>query len=164
MVLEAIYEPYCELRNRAFGFRPNKSTHHAIAALTNRYKTTGLHTAIEGDISAAYDNVNKDKLIDILKKKIQDNKFFQLIRSRLDYIYFDCESRKEMKTEEGIPQGGIDSPYLFNIYMMEFDEFVHNELQSYLDDLNKGKDNRTIPLTKAGVYLKNKRFKLRIKI
>jgi retron-type reverse transcriptase len=61
MSLEAIYEPWFELRTRAFGFRPRKGVQDAIGALTNRYFTTGLHMAIEGDISAAYDKVNTKK-------------------------------------------------------------------------------------------------------
>lgn len=158
MILEAIYAPWFEKRNRALGFRPNKGVKDAMLAITDAKYTTGLHTAIEGDISAAYDKVNKEKLIQILEKRIKDKKFINLIRDRLDYNYFDMESREHVKPSEGIPQGGIDSPYLFNIYMMEFDEYVHNELQEHLDELNKKiTDSKRPPYIKFGQNLKSSR-------
>lgn len=137
MVLEAIYEPYFELRNRSFGFRPNKGTHDAIIAVTSNF-SSGKITAIEGDIEASYDTVNKETLLAILSERIKDNKFIDLIRQRLNYDYVEetDEGPKRFKPALGIPQGGIDSPYLFNIYMSKLDEFVHGDLQSYLDSLN----------------------------
>lgn len=137
MVLEAIYEPYFESQNRSFGFRPNKGTHDAIVAVTSTY-SSGKITAVEGDIEAAYDTVNKDKLISILSKKIKDRKFLQLIKDRLDYDFVENTDNGEVRFRppNGIPQGGIDSPYLFNIYMKELDDFVHNEIQTYVDNLN----------------------------
>lgn len=138
MVLEAIYEPYFEIMNRSFGFRPNKGCHDAITTITCNY-SSGKITAIEGDIEAAYDTVNKDKLIHILSKKIQDRKFLQLIRDRLDYDFVEktADGKERFRPPQGIPQGGIDSPYLFNIYMNELDEYINTDIQKFLDDLNK---------------------------
>jgi hypothetical protein len=85
------------------------------------------------------------------------------MKDRLDYIYYDMETRKEHRTTEGIPQGGIDSPDLFNLYMMEFDEFVHTELQKYIDSLNSHGSDR-IPMTKAGQNRKKVRYNLKEKI
>ena len=42
-----------------------------------------------------------------------------------------------MEDKLGIPQGGIDSPYLWNIYMLEFDNFVETELKAWFEKLNK---------------------------
>jgi len=136
MVLVAVYEPYFEKMNRSFGFRPNKSCHDAITALRQN-ETLGLNTVIEGDIQAAYDNVKKETILDLLGKKIQDNKFMRLLKKRLDYDYVDTENDQRVVPSLGIPQGGIDSPYLFNIYLLEFDEYVQNDLQLYLKELNQ---------------------------
>lgn len=138
MVLEAIYEPYFESQNRSFGFRPNKGTHDAIVAVTSTY-SSGKITAIEGDIEAAYDTVNKKILLKILSKKITDRKFLKLIQDRLDYDYVERteDGLKRSRPPGGIPQGGIDSPYLFNIYMKELDDFVHTEVQNYVNGLNE---------------------------
>lgn len=144
MILEAIYEPYFESTNRSFGFRPNKSTHDAIIAATSNY-SSGKVTAIEGDIAAAYDTVNKDKLIQILSEKIKDKKFLDLIRSRLNYDYIEQAGKDilRVRPEKGIPQGGIDSPYLFNIYMSKFDDYIHTDISNFLDTLNQNQYNKT---------------------
>lgn len=137
MVLEAIYEPFFEIKNRSFGFRPNKGVHDAITAATSNY-TSGKITAIEGDIEAAYDTVNKETLLNILSEKIADRKFINFLRHRLSYDFVEIQDKKpvRIKPKDGIPQGGIDSPYLFNIYMSKLDDFVDTEIQDYLAKLN----------------------------
>jgi retron-type reverse transcriptase len=135
LVLQSIYEPVFEARNRSFGFRPNKGVHDAIVAITCR-KTNGMRVAIEGDIEAAYDTVDREKLLKILSKRTHDDKFLRLIRQRLDYEYVEKESNQRFKPNLGIPQGGVDSPYLFNIYMHELDEFVHTEIQDTIGKMN----------------------------
>jgi retron-type reverse transcriptase len=143
-ILYSLYEPEFELLNRSFGFRPNKGVHDAIIACTSTY-SSGKVTAIEGDIEAAYDTVDKKTLLDILEKKITDKKFLQLIKDRLEYVYVERkENGKPIRTqpEKGIPQGGIDSPYLFNIYMHELDKYVHKEIQDYVESINKKIDKR----------------------
>lgn len=135
MVLEAIYEPRFEKLNRVFGFRSNIGVQNALIALLST-KTSGMRTAVEGDIEAAYDTVDRGILIKILEKRIRDNKFIKLILDRLNYDFVDTKTKQRLRPSIGIPQGGIDSPYLFNIYMYELDEFVHNELQGIIDNLN----------------------------
>lgn len=135
MVLVAIWEPDFERQNRSFGFRPNKSCHDAMTALQSNH-TTGLHMALEGDISAAYDNIRKKDALACLEKKIHDRKFINFMRTRLDYDYFDSTNNSRLRPSMGIPQGGIDSPYLFNILFHELDKFVMGNVQAYIDELN----------------------------
>jgi len=135
LVLQAIYEPLFENMNRSFGFRPNKGTHDALAAILST-KTSGMRTAVEGDVEAAYDCVVKEKLISILEKRICDSKFINLLRNRLNYEFVEADTKKRISPELGIPQGGIDSPYLFNIYMHELDEFVRNDIQEEINRMN----------------------------
>jgi hypothetical protein len=73
-----------------------------------------MRTAIEGDVEAAYDCVNRRKLIEILERSIDDKKFLKLIEKRLDYDYIELTPTNYVRTRPGvgIPQGGIDSPYL----------------------------------------------------
>ena len=135
MVLEAIYEPWFDKTNRSFGFRPHKGCHEAIYCLTNK-RNIGMIYAIESDIEGAYNKVKKDKLINILSKRINDRKFLNLIRERLDYQYFVFINNKYVEKKEGIPQGGIDAPYLWNIYMAEFDTYILEHLQNVSSELN----------------------------
>ncbi len=146
MVLYAVWEPDFERVNRSFGFRPNKSCHDAIAALKSNY-TIGLYTAIEGDIQGAYDNVDKNILLEQLARKIQDKKFLQFMSMRLKYDFVDETNKTRAKPVDGIPQGGIESPYLFNIYLHDLDIYVKKELVKYLNDLNKAAN---IPKNKVG--------------
>nr|YP_010700507.1 putative group II intron reverse transcriptase/maturase mat7 [Strombomonas costata]WCH63646.1 putative group II intron reverse transcriptase/maturase mat7 [Strombomonas costata] len=143
-VLVAIFEPYFDASHCSVGFRPNRSVHDAINILTNPYTSQGLTMALEGDIKAAYDKVNRKKLIEILGKKIKDRKFLELIKKRLDYEYYDTKDKKFCKENEGLPQGGTDSPYLWNIYMLEFDNFILNHIKDYIETINtKNRKSKT---------------------
>jgi len=144
MILVSIWEPDFERMNRSFGFRPNKSCHDAIVALQSNH-TIGLTKALEGDISAAYDNVRKEDIIRCLEQKIQDRRFIRFMVSRLNYDYVDQSNKTRVRPSIGIPQGGIDSPYLFNIVFHELDKFVMNDMSGYLDRLNS-----KIGLTRSG--------------
>nr|ALO20849.1 HNH endonuclease [Chlamydomonas nivalis] len=132
IILETIYEPVFEKRNDNYGFRPNKSCHQAIIKI--RRQGTGLTSALEGDIEGAYDNVDHDILINILKKRIQDEKFLKLLNQGFKSGLLDQGKRQD--TLLGVPQGGLASPILFNIYMQEFDNFINTDLQTFIDDLN----------------------------
>lgn len=126
-ILETIYEPWFDKLNCSFGFRPGKGVHNAIIKLTQN-GTEGEYMALEGDVEAAYDKVNKNILLKILSERINDKKFLKLMEERLKYLFFDSESQKYVSPIDGIPQGGIDSPYLYNIYMSKFDEWIVGHL------------------------------------
>lgn len=132
MILMAIYEPYFEAKNCSFGFRPNKGVHDAIIPLTGT-NSVGMIHALEGDIKGTYDRVNKDKLIKILNKKIEDRKFLEFIRRRLDYQFYGSREKKYLKDILALTQGGIDLQYLWNIYMSVFDDYTIGLLQKKED-------------------------------
>jgi hypothetical protein len=140
MILEAIYEPWFEKRNRSFGFRPNKGVQDSIYCLTN-LKCQGLDTAMQGNIKFTNDKVSREILIKILSRRIKDRKFLNLIKDRLIYQYYDTKKNKYMEYKKGILPFNpnkkiIDFQYLWNIYMMDFDEFVHTKTQRIFDELN----------------------------
>jgi group II intron reverse transcriptase/maturase len=134
LILESIYEPIFEKHYFSnYGFRPNKSCHDALKFL--RRNGTACNYAIEGDIKGAFDNVQPKVLINILRKRIEDNFFLDLINQGFYCGLFEFEKYSE--TELGVPQGGIASPLLFNIYMNEFDDYINNKLQSTIARYNK---------------------------
>jgi hypothetical protein len=165
--LEAIYEPWFEKRNISFGFRSRHGVHDAIYALTRR-ENKGLYMAIEGDIKEAYNNVDREKLIQILSKRIKDRKFISLIRDRLDYQFLDSSTNKYVEEGKGIPQGGIDSPFLWNIYMSEFDDHITQYMDDLMNSLNKklrgNKDSRSKIVTKQLSRLLTKRRSLKTEL
>lgn len=155
-VLQSIYEPYFEKLNCSFGFRPNKGVHDAIIALTSA-KAQGMTTALEGDIKSAYDKVNKKKLIEILEEKIKDKKLLKFIEKRLEYDIYDKEKKGYIQEKSGVPQGGIDSPYLWNIYMSVFDEWIIQHITKKFKEINlkvrknENKKNRSIDTRKRSL-------------
>lgn len=104
-----------------------------------------------------------------LKKKVQDERFINLIWKLLNAGYMDRHGRKK-ESLIGSPQGGILSPILANVYLHELDEFVQR-LQTRLE---KGKEKRDNPeylrlSQRKGYFLKrgetrSKAFKQLVKL
>lgn len=160
MVLEAIYEPRFMHMNVSFGFRASNGCHECIELIKS--KGTGFTTAIEGDIEQAYPNLNNSILLKILSESIADQKFLNLMRERLTLTLFDTKDRTYTTSFLGIPQGGIDSPYLFNIYLLGMDQFVMETLTKQIDHLNTArliskKTNNT--LARPAVNTEYKKYK-----
>lgn len=116
--LEAIYEP--NFSEHSHGFRPNRSCHTALYQVKNEFNS--VKWVIEGDIKGCFDNIDHNRLIEILGRKIKDSKFINIIRSFLSAGYI--EDFKYHNTYSGTPQGGILSPILANIYLNELDNKV----------------------------------------
>ena len=133
MILEAIYEGHFEWTSH--GFRPNRSCHTALAQIQKSF--SGAKWFIEGDIKGFFDNIDHDVLIDILRKRISDERFLRLIRKFLKAGYI--EEWQYNKTYSGTPQGGIISPILANIYLDQFDKYI----KEYAKDFNKGRARHT---------------------
>lgn len=125
-VIRSILEPYYEskFRNSSHGFRPQRGCHTALQACKKRF--IGAVWLIEGDIKGCFDNINHDKLINILEESIDDPRFIRLIRDMLQAGYL--EGWQYHKTHSGTPQGGVISPLLANIYMHKLDEYVEDTL------------------------------------
>lgn len=135
-ILESIYEPQFSVHSH--GFRPNLSCHTALKEIRNTF--TGTRWFIEGDIKDFFDNIDHHVLIGILRRRIYDEKFINLIWKFLRTGY--VEDWVFHKTYSGAPQGGIISLLLSNIYLNELDQYV----EQYIDNYNKG-EKRTHNLT-----------------
>jgi hypothetical protein len=133
MILSAIYEPEFEYVGLNYGFRPKKSTNSAIKKI--RLENNDKDVAIEGDIVGAYDNMQHPIFIKILRKRIRDEKFLQLIYTALKAGFMKEKSYYD--TFLGTPQGGIHSPILFNIYMNEFDKFIKTNIPIIIEKWNQ---------------------------
>lgn len=125
VLLEMIYEKDELFQTESHGFRPNRSCHTALKAI--KYTWTGIPYYIEADISKAFDDINRNVLINILKKNIMDKRFIDLI-SKMYKVDILCPQGFWIKKAQGIMQGNILSPILCNIYLNELDLFVKNEI------------------------------------
>ena len=116
-VLSQIYDE--SFSDNSYGFRPKRSAHGAIDKVLN-YLNEGCEWVIDLDIEKYFDTVNHDKLISILREKVNDKTTLHLIRSFLRAGVM--EKGLTSPTEIGVPQGGPLSPILSNIYLNKFDK------------------------------------------
>ncbi|WP_260870076.1 reverse transcriptase/maturase family protein, partial [Bacillus nitratireducens] len=135
MILEAIYEPTFSISSHAY--RKGRSCHTALQEIQRTF--TGSNWFIEGDIKGFFDNINHHTLIGILRKRIEDEAFIELIWKFLRAGYL--EEWKFHNTFSGAPQGGIISPLLSNIYLNELDQYMMN----YIQQFNQGKKRKNNP-------------------
>lgn len=154
LILECIYDSpkgpmFCE---SSHGFREAKSTHSALQEVAHKWG--GTKWFIEGDIKSFFDEINHERLISLLSKKISDDRFLNLIRKFLGAGYLEGGSLKA--SGKGTPQGGIISPMLANIYLHEFDIWAKGKCEA----LTKGADRRPNPeyrsVSRKRSYLLNK--------
>ncbi len=122
LLLEAIYEP-C-FSSLSHGFRKGRGCHTALRDIRETW--TGTVWFIEGDISDCFGSFDHDILLGILAEKIHDQRFLRLIRNMLKAGYL--EDWEYHDTLSGVPQGGVVSPILSNIYLDKLDKFVEQEL------------------------------------
>jgi retron-type reverse transcriptase len=138
-ILDAIYEP--QFVNQSHGFRPKRSQHSCIKYIRAWFPGTVWY--IEG-AQQCFDTIDHDSLMAILQKSIADKRFLTLISKGLksralspkgnekNGVGLRAEVRNEYRngrdrltiTELGVPQGGIVSPLLSNIYLHELDKFL----------------------------------------
>jgi group II intron reverse transcriptase/maturase len=122
LLLEAYYEP--QFSGRSHGFRKGRGCHTALREIQQTW--TGTVWFIEGDISDCFGSFSHEILLGALAEKIRDNRFLRLIRNMLKAGYL--EDWQYHDTLSGVPQGGVVSPVLSNIYLHKLDEFVGQEL------------------------------------
>jgi RNA-directed DNA polymerase len=118
ITLERIYEPV--FSDTSHGFRAGRSCHTALKQIQKAW--SGVKWFIEFDIKGFFDNMSHDTMTHRLEKKIDDERFINLIKAFLTAGYL--EDWKYHKTYSGTPQGGIVSPILSNIYLHELDTFI----------------------------------------
>lgn len=122
MILEAIYDsPHgAFFLDCSHGFRPNRGCHTALREFGGKWK--GVTWIIEGDIKSCFDEIDHHVLISLLRRKIADERFTNLIWKslRAGYLW----KRERYLSLLGSPQGSICSPILANVYLHELDCFV----------------------------------------
>ncbi|MCD3328461.1 group II intron reverse transcriptase/maturase, partial [Clostridium botulinum D/C] len=113
--IKQVIEPICEAKfhKHSYGFRPNRSTNHAIAVSMRLMNKSQLHYVVDVDIKGFFDNVNHSKL----KKQlwtlgIQDKNLISIIGKILK-----SEIQGIGVPTKGTPQGGIISPLLANVVL-----------------------------------------------
>ncbi len=121
-ILDPIYET--DFQPYSFGFRKGRCTMDAIAVIMSLAgPKTKYFYVIEGDIKGYFDTVHHRKLLSILKQRIADKDLLDLIWKFLKAGLM--EDGLFARTETGVPQGGVISPLLANVYLNEFDKWAN---------------------------------------
>ena len=123
-LLTAIYEPV--FLECSYGFRPNRSAHDAIKTLHDS-ASEGATWILEADIESFFDSIDRKKLIEELKKRIDDESLLRLIGKCLHVGILDGEAHS--RPDVGTTQGSALSPLLGNVYLhYALDEWFESEV------------------------------------
>jgi len=112
-ILEQIYEQ--EFIEDSYGYRPHRSGHDALRALSEAVEQGGTQWIVEADIKGFFDHVDHDKLMQFLEDRIGDKRVYRMVKRFLKAGVF--EDGQVWDSEEGTPQGGVISPLLANLYL-----------------------------------------------
>ena len=122
--LDPIYES--DFQHHSYGFRKGRCTMDAAAVLMPMFTEHSKHFyVIEGDLKSYFDTVHHRKLLSILRRRIADRDIITLIWKFLKAGVM--EDGLFARTDTGVPQGGVISPLLANIYLNEFDKWAERK-------------------------------------
>ena len=124
-----VLEPICEpkFHNHSYGFRSNRSAHHALGRVTSLINISKYHYCVDVDIKGFFDNVNHGKLLkQIWTLGIRDKRLICIISKMLK-----AEIDGEGVPEKGTPQGGLLSPLLSLIVLNELDWWVSSQWETF---------------------------------
>ena len=115
MLLEPVYEQ--DFYTFSYGFRPKRSPHDAIDALDRQLWEMRGGWVLDVDIQSFFDDIDHEKLRDLLRQRVTDGVVVRLIGKWLRAGVL--EGGVIHRATHGTPQGGVISPLLANIYLHE---------------------------------------------
>lgn len=127
--IKQILEPICEAKfyRESYGFRPNRSTEHAVSTLARYININKCYYIVDVDIKGFFDNVNHGKLLkQMWSLGIRDKNLLCIISKMLK-----AEIEGEGIPTRGTPQGGILSPLLSNIVLNELDWWIASQWHEF---------------------------------
>jgi len=124
-VLEPIAEAH--FYKHSYGFRPLRSTHHAMARVQFLVNRAQMHYVVDIDILGFFDNVNHTLLLKQLwNMGIQDRRVLACISKMLK-----AEIHGEGIPTRGVPQGGILSTLLSNVVLNDLDHWIADQWEFF---------------------------------
>jgi len=112
-VLNAIYEP--DFLGFSYGFRPGRSQHDALDALTVAIERRKVSWVLDADVADFFTRLDQSWLAKFLEHRIADKRILRLIQQWLKAGV--VEDGAWTACEEGTPQGAVVSPLLANVYL-----------------------------------------------
>ena len=124
LILEGIFE--ADFQNCSYGYRPGKNPADAIEKVKTAI-ANGLTRIIDVDLKGYFDNIRHHILLEKTAKRISDPDIMYLVKLIL-----------KVNGKKGVPQGGVISPLLANIYLNEIDEMFE---RGRINTMRKGYEN-----------------------
>ncbi len=113
LVLNSIYET--DFVGYSYGFRPERSAHDALDALSVGIQRRRVNWVLDADIRGFFDAIVREFLVKFIERRVADRRVVRLIKKWLNAgVLVDG---KRTRNEEGTPQGGVISPLLANVYL-----------------------------------------------
>ncbi len=132
-VLQGMLDP--DFSESSFGYRPGRSAHGAIKRI-QRARREGYRIAVDLDVERFFDEVDHDRLMSRLAKRVHDRELLKLIGRYLRAgVSIDGRVHPSRK---GIPQGSPLSPLLANVVLDELDQELErrgHRFARYADDI-----------------------------
>jgi RNA-directed DNA polymerase len=134
LIIEPIFE--ADFQEGSYGYRPQRSAQGAVARVAEAI-TKNKTRVIDLDLAAYFDSVRQDLLLEKVARRVRDAEILHLLKLMV-----------KASGKRGVPQGGVISPLISNIYLNEVDamlerakevtgngRFTYVEYARYADDL-----------------------------
>src|SRR5467141_1272966 len=116
LILEPIFE--ADFQPGSYGYRPKKSAQAAVQRVTHTIDHRKTRV-IDLDLRAYFDNVQHSLLLEKVARRVQDDDVMRLLKMIL-----------KATGKKGVPQGGVVSPLLSNLYLNEVDRMLEKAIQT----------------------------------
>jgi len=122
LVLGPIYE--ADFHPCSYGFGPGRNAHQALDEIVDALRS-GKVEVVDADLSKYFDSIPHDRLMKLVARRTSDGSLLHLIRQWLDAPVVE-ENGNVLPNRQGVPQGGVISPLLANLYLNALDWAVND--------------------------------------
>ena len=116
LILEPIFE--ADFQAGSYGYRPKRTAHEAVARVA-RAIVEEKTRIIDLDLASYFDNVQHSLLLEKVARRVQDDAVMHLLKMIL-----------KATGKKGVPQGGVISPMLSNLYLNEVDRMLEKAVNT----------------------------------